>query len=157
DTYVGKLTFFRVYSGKLQKGMQVFNATPEKNERVGRILFIHANHREGVEAVEAGVIGADVGLKYVKTGDTLREPDHPLVLEHTECPEPVIRIAIEPKTKADNDKLGSGLQKLAEEDPTFKVSTDQETGQTIIAGMGELHLEIIVDRLRREFKVEANV
>ena len=157
DPYVGKLTFFRVYSGKLQKGTQVFNATSEKKERIGRILFMHANTREDVEEVEAGDIAAAVGLKDVKTGDTLCDPDHPVVLERMEFPEPVIRIAIEPKTKADSDKLGGGLQKLAEEDPTFKVSTDHETGQTIIAGMGELHLEIIVDRLKREFKVEANV
>jgi len=157
DPYVGKLTFFRVYSGRLAKGTAVMNATTEKKERVGRILFMHANHREDVEEVTAGDIAAAVGLKDVKTGDTLCAPDHPIVLEQMVFPEPVIRIAIEPKTKADSDKLGAGLQKLAEEDPTFKVSTDVETGQTIIAGMGELHLEIIVDRLRREFKVEANV
>jgi elongation factor G len=154
---VGKLTFFRVYSGTLEKGSQVFNATTERKERVGRILFMHANHREDVEAVRAGDIAAAVGLKDVRTGDTLCDPDHPLLLEKMEFPEPVIRIAIEPKTKADSDKLGTGLQKLAEEDPTFQVTTDEETGQTIIAGMGELHLEIIVDRLKREFKVEANV
>jgi elongation factor G len=157
DPYVGKLTFFRVYSGTLAKGTAVMNSTTEKKERVGRILFMHANHREDVDVVTAGDIAAAVGLKDVKTGDTLCTPDHPIVLEQMDFPEPVIRIAIEPKTKADNDKLGGGLQKLAEEDPTFKVSTDQETGQTIIAGMGELHLEIIVDRLKREFKVEANV
>jgi elongation factor G len=157
DPYVGKLTFFRVYSGVLKKGSAVFNATSEKKERVGRILFMHANHREDVEDVRAGDIAAAVGLKDVRTGDTLCDPDRPIVLERMEFPEPVIRIAIEPKTKADLDKLGTGLQKLAEEDPTFKVSTDEETGQTIIAGMGELHLEIIVDRLKREFKVEANV
>jgi elongation factor G len=157
DPYVGKLTFFRVYSGTLPKGTQVFNATTERKERVGRILFMHANSREDVDVVRAGDIAAAVGLKDVKTGDTLCDPEHPLVLEQMEFPEPVIRIAIEPKTKADSDKLGSGLQKLAEEDPTFQVSTDEETGQTIIAGMGELHLEIIVDRLKREFKVEANV
>ncbi|HEX7071971.1 MAG TPA: elongation factor G [Rhodothermales bacterium] len=157
DPYVGKLTFFRVYSGTLPKGTQVFNSTTEKKERVGRILFMHANSREDVDVVRAGDIAAAVGLKDVKTGDTLCDPEHPIVLEQMEFPEPVIRIAIEPKTKADSDKLGNGLQKLAEEDPTFQVSTDEETGQTIIAGMGELHLEIIVDRLRREFKVEANV
>jgi elongation factor G len=157
DPYVGKLTFFRVYSGTLKKGTAVFNATNEKKERVGRILFMHANHREDIEEVRAGDIAAAVGLKDVRTGDTLCDPDHPVVLEKMEFPEPVIRIAIEPKTKADLDKLGTGLSKLAEEDPTFKVSTDDETGQTIIAGMGELHLEIIVDRLKREFKVEANV
>ena len=157
DPYVGKLTFFRVYSGTLKKGEQILNATSEKKERVGRLLFMHANHREDVEVVKAGDIAAAVGLKNVKTGDTLSSIDKPVVLEKMDFPEPVIRIAIEPKTKADNDKLGQGLQKLAEEDPTFKVSTDEETGQTIIAGMGELHLEIIVDRLKREFKVEANV
>ncbi len=157
DPYVGKLTFFRVYSGTLEKGSYVWNATTGKRERIGRILFMHANSREDVEVVRAGDIAAAVGLKDVKTGDTLCDPDHPIVLEKMEFPEPVIRIAIEPKTKADSDKLGVGLQKLAEEDPTFQVSTDEETGQTIIAGMGELHLEIIVDRLRREFKVEANV
>lgn len=157
DPYVGKLTFFRVYSGTLAKGQAVLNATSEKKERVGRLLFMHANHREDVESVKAGDIAAAVGLKDVKTGDTLSALDKPIVLEKMDFPEPVIRIAIEPKTKADNDKLGQGLQKLAEEDPTFKVSTDDETGQTLIAGMGELHLEIIVDRLKREFKVEANV
>ncbi len=157
DPYVGKLTFFRVYSGTLKKGSQVMNATTEKKERVGRILLMHANSREDVEEVRAGDIAAAVGLKLVKTGDTLSDPSHPIILEKMDFPDPVIRIAIEPKTKADSDKLGVGLQKLAEEDPTFKVSVDDETGQTIIAGMGELHLEIIVDRLRREFKVEANV
>lgn len=157
DPYVGKLTFFRVYSGTLHKGSQVLNATTEKKERLGRILFMHANHREDIEVVRAGDIAAAVGLREVKTGDTICDPDHPIILEQIEFPEPVIRIAIEPKTKADSDKLGVGLQKLAEEDPTFKVNTDDETGQTIIAGMGELHLEIIVDRLKREFKVEANV
>lgn len=157
DPYVGKLTFFRVYSGQLQKGSQVVNATTEKKERIGRILFMHANSREDVDMVSAGDIAAAVGLKDVRTGDTLCDPDHPVVLEQMDFPEPVIRIAIEPKTKADSDKLGTGLQKLAEEDPTFQVSTDDETGQTLIAGMGELHLEVIVDRLKREFKVEANV
>ena len=157
DPYVGKLTFFRVYSGTLEKGSKVMNTTTEKSERIGRILFMHANSREDVEVVRAGDIAAGVGLKDTKTGDTLSDPDHPVVLEQMDFPEPVIRIAIEPKTKADSDKLGAGLQKLAEEDPTFKVSTDDETGQTLIAGMGELHLEIIVDRLKREFKVEANV
>ncbi|NNE47789.1 MAG: elongation factor G [Rhodothermales bacterium] len=157
DPYVGKLTFFRVYSGTLKKGQQVFNASIEKKERVGRILFMHANSREDVDEVFAGDIAAAVGLKNVRTGDTLSDVSKPIVLEKMDFPEPVIRIAIEPKTKADSDKLGVGLQKLAEEDPTFRVSTDDETGQTIIAGMGELHLEIIVDRLKREFKVEANV
>ncbi|MEZ4699663.1 MAG: elongation factor G [Rhodothermales bacterium] len=157
DPYVGKLTFFRVYSGTLQKGGAVFNASNSKKERVGRILFMHANSREDIENVRAGDIAAAVGLKDVRTGDTLCDIDKPILLEQMNFPEPVIRIAIEPKTKADSDKLGAGLQKLAEEDPTFKVSIDHETGQTIIAGMGELHLEIIVDRLKREFKVEANV
>ncbi len=157
DPYVGKLTFFRVYSGTLDKGTQVLNTTSGKKERIGRILQMHANHREDIETVSAGDIAAAVGLKEVRTGDTLCDQEHPIILEKMEFPEPVIRIAIEPKTKADSDKLGAGLAKLAEEDPTFKVSIDDETGQTIIAGMGELHLEIIVDRLRREFKVEANV
>ena len=157
DPYVGKLTFFRVYSGSLEKGTQILNATTGKKERIGRILYMHADTREDVDAVRAGDIAAGVGVKEVHTGDTFCDPDHPVILEKMEFPEPVIRIAIEPKTKADSDKLGNGLQKLAEEDPTFKVNVDHETGQTIIAGMGELHLEIIVDRLRREFKVEANV
>jgi elongation factor G len=157
DPYVGRLTFARVYSGTLQKGQPVLNTTSEKKERAGRLLFMHANAREDVDSIQAGDICAIVGLKDVKTGDTLCDPGHPIVLERMIFPEPVIRIAIEPKTKADIDKLGVGLQKLAEEDPTFKVATDDETGQTIIAGMGELHLEIIVDRLKREFKVEANV
>ena len=157
DPYVGRITFARVYSGTLQKGDALFNATSEKKERAGRLLFMHANSREDVDTVRAGDICAIVGLKDTKTGDTLTDPDHPIVLEKMDFPEPVIRIAIEPKTKADIDKLGTGLQKLAEEDPTFRVATDEETGQTIIAGMGELHLEIIVDRLKREFKVEANV
>jgi len=157
DPYVGKLTFFRVYSGRLTKGQQVLNTTTGKRERIGRLLFMHANHREDVDEVMAGDIAAAVGLKEVRTGDTLCDPDHPIQLEKMDFPEPVIRIAIEPKTKADSDKLANGLQKLAEEDPTFQVSVDPETGQTLIAGMGELHLEIIVDRLRREFKVEANV
>jgi elongation factor G len=157
DPYVGKITFIRVYSGTLDKGTAVINSSTGKKERIGRILFMHANSREDVESISAGDIAAAVGLKEVYTGDTLCDPNHQIVLEQMEFPEPVIRIAIEPKTKADNDKLGVGLQKLAEEDPTFKVSVDHETGQTIIAGMGELHLEIIVDRLKREFKVEANV
>ena len=157
DPYVGKLTFFRVYSGRLAKGTQVYNATTGRKERIGRLLFMHANRREDIEGVEAGDIAAAVGLKKVKTGDTLSDPGRPIVLETMDFPDPVIRIAIEPRTKADADKLASGLQKLAEEDPTFKVSVDPETGQTLIAGMGELYLEIIVDRLRREFRVEANV
>jgi elongation factor G len=157
DPYVGKLTFFRVYSGSLPSGSYVFNATQDKRERVGRILQMHANKREERDEVYAGDIAAAIGLKDVRTGDTLCDPDHPIVLESMSFPEPVISVAIEPKTKADQDKLGTGLQKLAEEDPTFRVYTDPETNQTIIQGMGELHLEIIVDRLRREFGVEANV
>ncbi|MGD8319158.1 MAG: elongation factor G [Gemmatimonadota bacterium] len=157
DPYVGKLTFFRVYSGSLKAGSYVHNATKEKRERVGRILQMHANKREEREEVYAGDIAAAIGLKDVKTGDTLCVEDAPIILEAMKFPEPVIAVAIEPKTKADQDKLGNGLSKLADEDPTFRVHTDQETGQTIIAGMGELHLEIIVDRLRREFGVEANV
>jgi len=157
DPYVGKLTFIRVYSGTLESGSKVYNPTRDEMERVGRLMFMHANSREDVDVIRAGDIAAVVGPKNLKTGDTICDPDHPVVLESMEFPEPVIRIAVEPKTKADRDKLMNGLVKLAEEDPTFDVSTDEETGQTIIAGMGELHLEIIVDRLKREFKVEANV
>ncbi|MBT8403419.1 MAG: elongation factor G, partial [Gemmatimonadetes bacterium] len=157
DPYVGKLTFFRVYSGSLPAGSYVHNATKDKRERVGRILQMHANKREEREEVYAGDIAAAIGLKDVKTGDTLCDADHPIILEAMKFPEPVIAVAIEPKTKADQDKLSTGLGKLADEDPTFKVHTDTETGQTIISGMGELHLEIIVDRLRREFGVEANI
>jgi elongation factor G len=157
DPYVGKLTFFRVYSGSLPTGTHVMNATNGKRERVGRILQMHANKREERDEVYAGDIAAAIGLKDVRTGDTLCDPDHVIVLESMKFPEPVISVAIEPKTKVDQDKLGTGLSKLSEEDPTFRVYTDPETNQTIIQGMGELHLEIIVDRLRREFKVEANV
>jgi elongation factor G len=157
DPYVGKLTFFRVYSGSLPAGSYVYNATKDKRERVGRILQMHANKREEREEVYAGDIAAAIGLKDVKTGDTLCDEKHPIILEAMSFPEPVIAVAIEPKTKADQDKLTNGLVKLADEDPTFRVFTDQETGQTIISGMGELHLEIIVDRLRREFGVEANI
>ena len=157
DPFVGKLTFIRVYSGTLNKGESVLNSTTEKMERVGRILQMHANSREDIDVVQAGDIVAAVGLKNIKTGDTLCTKKDPIILEQMEFPEPVIRIAVEPKSKADSEKLGVALQKLAEEDPTFKVNTDPETGQTLIAGMGELHLEIIVDRLKREFKVEANV
>jgi elongation factor G len=157
DPYVGKLTFFRVYSGSLEAGSYVMNSTKDKRERIGRLLQMHANHREEREELYAGDIAAAIGLKDTKTGDTLCDPDAPIILEAMRFPEPVISVAIEPKTKADQDKLGTGLQKLAEEDPTFRVHTDEETGQTIISGMGELHLEIIVDRLRREFKVDANV
>ena len=157
DPYVGKLTFVRCYSGTLESGTKVYNATSDQMERVGRLMFMHSNDREDIDMIRAGDIAAVVGPKNLKTGDTICDPDHPVILESMDFPEPVIRIAIEPKTKADRDKLTTGLVKLAEEDPTFNVSTDEETGQTLIAGMGELHLEIIVDRLKREFKVEANV
>jgi len=157
DPYVGKLTFVRCYSGTLEAGSKVYNATSDQMERVGRLMFMHSNDREDIDMIRAGDIAAVVGPKNLKTGDTICDPDHPVILESMDFPEPVIRIAIEPKTKADRDKLTTGLVKLAEEDPTFNVSTDEETGQTLIAGMGELHLEIIVDRLKREFKVEANV
>ena len=157
DPFVGKLCFFRVYSGSVDAGSGVLNATKGHNERMGRILQMHANHRQDIETVYAGDIAAAVGIKKVTTGDTLCDQKHPIILESMEFPEPVIRVAIEPKTKAGQEKMGIALAKLAEEDPTFKTYTDEETGQTIIAGMGELHLEIIVDRLLREFKVEANV
>jgi len=157
DPYVGKLCFFRVYSGVLNSGSTVLNSTKGNRERMGRILRMHANHREDIDTVYAGDIAAAVGLKNTTTGDTLCDMDHPVILESMEFPEPVIRVAIEPKTKAGQEKMGIALMKLAEEDPTFRTYTDEETGQTIIAGMGELHLEIIVDRLLREFKVEANV
>ena len=157
DPYVGKLVFFRVYSGELRAGAMVFNATKGKRERMSRILRMHANDREDLEVVRTGEIAAAVGLRDTVTGDTLCDEKHPILLESMTFPEPVIWIAIEPKTKADQDKLGLSLARLAEEDPTFRVRTDPETGQTIISGMGELHLEIIVDRLMREFKVEANV
>ena len=157
DPYVGKLCFFRVYSGTLEKGTSVLNCTKGSKERLGRILQMHANHREDIDMVYAGDIAAAVGVKNTTTGDTLCDEDHPIILESMVFPEPVISVAIEPKTKAGQEKMGIALAKLAEEDPTFRTYTDQETGQTIIAGMGELHLEIIVDRLLREFKVEANV
>ena len=157
DPYVGKLCFFRVYSGTVNAGSTVYNSVKQQNERFGRILQMHANHRQDIETVYAGDIAAAVGLKNTTTGDTLCDSKHPIILESMEFPEPVIRVAIEPKTKAGQEKMGIALQKLAEEDPTFKCYTDEETGQTIIAGMGELHLEIIVDRMLREFKVEANV
>ena len=157
DPYVGKLCFFRVYSGVLESGSYVMNMTKGSKERIGRILLMHANHREEVDKVYAGDIAAAVGLKDTSTGDTLCSDKAPIILEKMEFPEPVISVAVEPKTKAGQDKMGVALQKLAEEDPTFKVHTNVETGQTIISGMGELHLEIIVDRLLREFKVEANV
>lgn len=157
DPYVGKLTFFRVYSGWLKAGSYVYNSTKQKRERIGRLLQMHANHRQEIAEVYAGDIAAAVGLKFTTTGDTLCDEKHPIVLEAMDFPEPVISVAIEPKTKADQDKMGEALQKLAEEDPTFRVHVDPETGQTIVSGMGELHLEVIVDRLLREFKVEANV
>ncbi|CCO07796.1 elongation factor G [Desulforamulus hydrothermalis] len=157
DPYVGKLTYFRVYSGVLNAGSYVYNTTKGKKERIGRILQMHANHREEIPQVFAGDIAAAVGLKDTTTGDTLCDEKHPIILESMEFPDPVISVAIEPKTKADQDKMGVALTKLSEEDPTFRVSTNEETGQTIISGMGELHLEIIVDRLMREFKVQANV
>jgi elongation factor G len=157
DPYVGKLAFFRVYSGVLNSGSYVLNSTKNKRERIGRIMMMHANHREEISTVYAGDIAAAVGLKDTTTGDTLCDEKNVVILESMEFPEPVISVAIEPKTKADQDKMGIALQKLAEEDPTFRTHTDPETGQTIISGMGELHLEIIVDRMQREFKVEANV
>ena len=157
DPYVGKLTFFRVYSGTLNSGTYVLNSTKGKRERIGRILQMHANHREEISTVYAGDIAAAVGLKDTTTGDTLCDEKHPIILESMVFPDPVISVAIEPKTKADQDKMALALVKLSEEDPTFRTHTDEETGQTIISGMGELHLDIIVDRLKREFKVEANV
>jgi len=157
DPFVGKLTFFRVYSGILNKGSYVLNATKDKKERVGRLLKMHANNREEIEEVYAGDIAAAVGLKDTTTGDTLSDEKNPIILESMQFPEPVIHLALEPKTKADQEKLGVSLNKLSEEDPTFRTYTDEETGQTIIAGMGELHLDILVDRLKREFKVETNV
>jgi elongation factor G len=157
DPYVGRLTYFRVYSGTLTKGSAVLNSTKDRKERIGRILQMHANHREDKEAIFAGDIVAAVGLKYTTTGDTLCDPSNPIVLESLEFPEPVIHVAVEPKTKADQDKLGKALFALSEEDPTFQVHGDEETGQTVISGMGELHLEVLVDRMLREFKVDANV
>jgi len=157
DPYVGKLTFFRVYSGTLKAGSYIYNAVSEKKERISRLLQMHANHREEIEDVRAGDIAAAVGLKHTKTGDTLCSEEDPVLLEKIVFPEPVIQIAIEPKTKVDQDKLSESLVKLADEDPTFQVKVDEETGQTLISGMGELHLEILVDRMKREFKVEANV
>ncbi|MBR3836001.1 MAG: elongation factor G, partial [Clostridia bacterium] len=157
DPFVGKLCFFRVYSGTVTAGSTVYNSVKDNNERLGRIVQMHANHRQDLEIVYSGDIAAAVGLKNTTTGDTLCDEKHPIILESMEFPEPVIRVAIEPKTKAGQEKMGIALQKLAEEDPTFRCYTDEETGQTIIAGMGELHLEIIVDRMLREFKVEANI
>ena len=157
DPYVGKLCFFRVYSGTVEAGTTVYNSVKDQDERIGRILQMHANNRKDIDICYAGDIAAAVGLKNTTTGDTLCDEKHPIILESMNFPEPVIRVAIEPKTKAGSEKMGIALSKLAEEDPTFRTWTDEETGQTIIAGMGELHLEIIVDRLLREFKVEANV
>jgi elongation factor G len=157
DPYVGKLTYFRVYSGKLSAGSRVLNATNGKTERIGRLLMMHANHREEIQETYAGDIVAGVGLKQTATGDTLSAPDAPVLLETIDFPDPVIAVAIEPKTKADQEKLSSSLARLAEEDPTFQIESDEETGQTLIHGMGELHLEVIVDRLLREFNVDANV
>jgi len=156
DPFVGSLTYFRVYSGVLKRGTYILNSIKGDRERVGRVLRMHANHREEVEEVYAGDIAAIVGLKNTTTGDTLCDPEHPMVLEKIDFPEPVIHMRIEPKTKADQEKMGLALRKLSEEDPTFKVKSDQETGETLIGGMGELHLEVLVDRMKREFKVEAN-
>jgi len=157
DPFVGTLTFFRVYSGKLESGTAIFNSVKGKKERVGRMVQMHSNSREEIKEVLAGDIAAAIGLKDVTTGDTLCSADHPVILERMEFPEPVISVAVEPKSKADQEKLGVALGKLAQEDPSFRVKTDEETGQTIISGMGELHLDIIVDRMRREFGVEANI
>jgi elongation factor G len=157
DPFVGTLTFFRVYSGKLESGTAVYNSVKMKKERVGRMVQMHSNSREEIKEVLAGDIAAAVGLKDVTTGDTLCAQDKPIVLERMEFPEPVISVAVEPKSKADQEKMGIALSKLAQEDPSFRVKTDEETGQTIISGMGELHLDIIVDRMRREFSVEANI
>ncbi|MDD4295523.1 MAG: elongation factor G, partial [Ruminiclostridium sp.] len=157
DPFVGKLAFFRVYSGVLNSGSYVLNSSKDKRERIGRILLLHANHREEVQTVYAGDIAAAIGLKITATGDTLCDENNPIILESMVFPEPVINVAIEPKTKAGQERMSTALQKLSEEDPTFRVTTNHETGQTIIAGMGELHLEIIVDRMLREFKVEANI
>jgi elongation factor G len=157
DPYVGKLAFFRVYSGTLEAGSYILNSNEDKKERVGRILQMHANKREEIDEVYSGDIAAAIGLKYTSTGNTLCDPDEPVILEKMEFPEPVIKVAIEPKTRAGQEKMSVALAKLAEEDPTFRTYTDKDTGQVIIAGMGELHLEVIVDRLLREFKVEANI
>jgi len=157
DPYVGKLAFFRVYSGRLKTGSYVYNASKDRKERIGRIVELHANHREEIDEVAAGDIAAAVGLRETFTGDTLTDPDHPVILESMTFPEPVIEVAIEPRTKADQDKLAIALQRLAEEDPTFRVKNDEESGQTLIAGMGELHLDVLVDRMTREFRVAANV
>ena len=156
DPYVGRLTFFRVYSGKVEAGSYIYNVRSGKKERVSRLFQMHSNHQNPVEVISAGDIGAGVGFKDIHTGDTLSDEDAPIVLESMDFPDPVIGIAVEPKTQKDLDKLSNGLAKLAEEDPTFTVKTDEQSGQTVISGMGELHLDIISDRLRREFKVECN-
>ena len=157
DPHLGKLTFVRVYSGTLNTGTQVVNATKDRKERIGKIYQMHANKREELASVSAGDIVAVMGLKQTTTGDTLSDPAHQIVLESMNFPDPVISVAIEPKTKSDQEKLGTAIQKLAEEDPTFKVKNDEETGQTVISGMGELHLDILVERMRREFNVDANI
>ncbi len=157
DPYMGQLTYFRVYSGSLEAGSYVVNSTKGKKERVGRLLKMHADKREEIKEIYSGDICATVGLKYTTTGDTLSDPDKQVILESMVFPEPVISVAIEPKSKGDQEKLGVALQKLSQEDPSFRVKVDQETGQTIMSGMGELHLEILVDRMMREFSVEANV
>ena len=156
DPYVGRLAYFRVYSGKLSTGVYTLNSTKNKKERIGRLLQMHANHREDIHEVYAGDIAAIVGLKDTFTGDTLCDPTDPIILENIKFPEPVISISVEPKTKIDQDKMDNALVRLAEEDPTFRVRTDQDTGQVLISGMGELHLEVILDRMFREYKVEAN-
>src|SRR5262249_50104180 len=157
DPFVGSLTFVRIYSGILSSGTGVLNSVKDKNERIGRMLLMHANHREDIKEARAGDIVALAGLKLTTTGDTLCDENNPVVLERMEFPDPVIEVAVEPKTKGDQEKMGMALARLATEDPSFRVTTDMESGQTIIKGMGELHLEIIVDRMKREFKVEANV
>src|SRR5262249_61106977 len=157
DPFAGKVVSLRVYSGTLKSGSYVANATKDRRERIGRIVQLHANHREEIDEVYAGDIAAAVGLKDTFTGDTLTDPDHPVILESMTFPEPVIEVKIEPKTKADQDKLAIALQRLAEEDPTFRVHTDPESSETLIAGMGELHLDVLVDRMIREFKVAANI
>ena len=157
DPFVGRLTYIRVYSGTLEAGSYVLNSTKDKRERVGRLLQMHSNHRQEIPEVFSGDIAGAIGLKNTTTGDSLTDPDHPLHLESMDFPDPVIQVAVEPKTKADQDKMNTALQKLSEEDPTFKAETNPETGETLIAGMGELHLDIIIDRMKREFKVEANI
>ena len=156
DPFVGRLCFFRMYSGKIDAGSYIHNTRTDKKERISRIFQMHSNKQQAIDMIEAGDIGAGVGFKDIRTGDTLCDPAHPIVLESMDFPDPVIGIAIEPKTQADVDKLGMGLNKLSEEDPTFQISTNEDSGQTVISGMGELHLEVLVDRLKREFGVEVN-